>query len=107
MVRRWQGISSFITDRAKGPDQPQPSPAKGLYMYGGVGTGKTMLMDLLVHSAPPQFKVSPISHAAGANFEPHTMGLHQMLESTQHRLSQQKLCFLHPSAPWWMLRYPA
>lgn len=26
-------------------------------MYGGVGVGKTMLMDLLATSAPPQFKV--------------------------------------------------
>lgn len=26
-------------------------------MHGGVGTGKTMLMDLLVGSAPPEFKV--------------------------------------------------
>ena len=34
----------------------QPAP-KGLYMFGGVGTGKTMLMDLLVESAPTTFKV--------------------------------------------------
>ncbi len=26
-------------------------------MYGGVGTGKTMLMDLFVQAAPPEFKV--------------------------------------------------
>ena len=26
-------------------------------MYGGVGVGKTMLMDLLVQVAPPRFKV--------------------------------------------------
>ena len=30
-------------------------------MFGGVGTGKTMLMDLLVHSAPPQFQVQIFS----------------------------------------------
>lgn len=29
----------------------------GLYMYGGVGVGKTMLMDLLAASAPPYFQV--------------------------------------------------
>eukprot|EP00878_Enallax_costatus_P014061 GHUV01014705.1.p1 GENE.GHUV01014705.1~~GHUV01014705.1.p1 ORF type:complete len:299 (+),score=52.41 GHUV01014705.1:2088-2984(+) len=30
---------------------------KGLYMFGGVGCGKTMLMDLLVASAPKEFQV--------------------------------------------------
>ena len=30
---------------------------QGLYMYGGVGCGKTMLMDLFVGTAPAEFKV--------------------------------------------------
>ncbi|KAI3426118.1 hypothetical protein D9Q98_008497 [Chlorella vulgaris] len=30
---------------------------KGLYMYGGVGVGKTMLMDLLAKTAPPYFQL--------------------------------------------------
>lgn len=30
---------------------------QGLYMFGGVGCGKTMLMDLLVESTPREFKV--------------------------------------------------
>lgn len=34
---------------------------RGLYMYGGVGVGKTMLMDLLVAAAPPEFQVCPTS----------------------------------------------
>ena len=40
-------------------DEAAPSAQRvpGLYMYGGVGVGKTMLMDLLVKAAPPQFKV--------------------------------------------------
>lgn len=29
----------------------------GLYLYGGVGCGKTMLMDLFVQAAPPEFQV--------------------------------------------------
>eukprot|EP00892_Ulva_mutabilis_P006663 jgi/Ulvmu1/4369/UM002_0094.1 len=33
------------------PDRPQ-----GLYMYGGVGVGKTHLMDLFVNASPRQFK---------------------------------------------------
>lgn len=31
---------------------------QGLYMYGGVGVGKTMLMDLLAKDAPAHFRVS-------------------------------------------------
>ena len=34
------------------------APVQGLYMYGGVGVGKTMLMDLLAQTAPPNFNVS-------------------------------------------------
>eukprot|EP00798_Chlamydomonas_sp_ICE-L_P027119 gene27119-2347_t len=33
---------------------------EGLYMYGGVGCGKTMLMDMFVNCAPPEFKVKRI-----------------------------------------------
>lgn len=35
----------------------QGAHTKGLYMYGGVGCGKTMLMDIFVNSAPPEFQV--------------------------------------------------
>jgi predicted ATPase len=37
---------------------------QGLYMFGGVGCGKTMLMDLLVASAPKEFQVSTAALAA-------------------------------------------
>ena len=33
---------------------------QGLYMYGGVGVGKTMLMDLMAKHAPDYFKVRSI-----------------------------------------------
>jgi predicted ATPase len=56
-ICRWQGISSFLGEKNSGATPPNPK-VQGLYMYGGVGTGKTMLMDLLVASAPPHFKVS-------------------------------------------------
>ena len=46
---RWQEL---LGGHAEKPKVPQ-----GLYIYGGVGTGKTMLMDLLAESAPPEFQV--------------------------------------------------
>ena len=53
---RWQDIGDYLSKKSA-PAQPGVPKVKGLYMFGGVGTGKTMLMDLLVNSAPPQFKV--------------------------------------------------
>ena len=41
----------------EGKPASQRKAPQGLYMYGGVGVGKTMLMDLLVTAAPPEFKV--------------------------------------------------
>ena len=55
MRRRWSDISSFLSDGEA--TLPAPAKIKGLYMYGGVGTGKTMLMDLLVNAAPVYFQV--------------------------------------------------
>lgn len=39
------------------PTKAQETKLAGLYMYGGVGVGKTMLMDLLAHHAPSAFQV--------------------------------------------------
>ena len=40
----------------RGSKPAAPDMPLGLYMYGGVGVGKTMLMDLLVKCAPSQFQ---------------------------------------------------
>lgn len=53
-VCRWDGITRVLEGRSRQPAKPDLPP--GLYMYGGVGVGKTMLMDLLVKCAPSQFQ---------------------------------------------------
>ena len=53
-LRRWDGISRVLEGR--GRQHAKPAMPPGLYMYGGVGVGKTMLMDLLVKCAPSQFQ---------------------------------------------------
>uniref|UniRef100_A0A061RPQ1 Lactation elevated protein 1-like n=1 Tax=Tetraselmis sp. GSL018 TaxID=582737 RepID=A0A061RPQ1_9CHLO len=49
----WSGLlGSSSGDAAEAP----PKAPRGVYMFGGVGCGKTMMMDLLAHSAPPEFR---------------------------------------------------
>ncbi|ATZ92792.1 cell division protein ZapE [Dickeya fangzhongdai] len=40
-----------------GHKEKSPSPVQGLYMWGGVGRGKTWLMDLFFHSLPSERKL--------------------------------------------------
>lgn len=47
-LNRWLGKSSEMT---------QQKPVQGLYMWGGVGRGKTWLMDMFFHSLPGERKL--------------------------------------------------
>ncbi|MEI7364280.1 cell division protein ZapE, partial [Pectobacterium parmentieri] len=45
--RNWLGLR----------DKREPTPVQGLYMWGGVGRGKTWLMDMFFHSLPAERKM--------------------------------------------------
>lgn len=58
-----EGLSTLLQSSSGLAPQPglaRPSPwsaPRGLYMHGGVGCGKTMLMDVFVRACPPEFQV--------------------------------------------------
>ncbi|GMH39421.1 hypothetical protein BSKO_07319 [Bryopsis sp. KO-2023] len=60
------------------------SSLRGLYMYGGVGVGKTMLMDLFVVSSPPEFRVHR------AHFHDFMLDIHARLRA--HSGTADPLC---------------
>lgn len=45
-------LSRLFNREPEVPTSPPPSAPKGLYLYGDVGTGKTMLMDLFYQTLP-------------------------------------------------------
>lgn len=69
---------------------PVPAP-RGLYMYGGVGVGKTMLMDLFASVAPPEFQLQRI-HFHDFMIDVHTRLRHHSRTSDPLRLVADEIC---------------
>lgn len=63
--------------RSEPDDMLQPKPVKGLYLYGGVGCGKTMLMDLFHDSLPGNIRKKRV------HFHDFMLDVHQRLRRLQ------------------------
>ena len=72
--RRWDAVTSVASSTPAADAEPSTEPSiRGVYAWGGVGVGKTMLMDLFVAVAPRQFRVHR------THFHDFMLDVHQLL----------------------------
>nr|WP_321360810.1 cell division protein ZapE [uncultured Hyphomonas sp.] len=55
-AERLDALAARLADPPKGGWFSKPAPVRGLYLWGGVGRGKSMLMDLFFEDAAPKAK---------------------------------------------------
>lgn len=71
-------LSRIFARTAAEPDAPPQTAPKGLYLYGDVGTGKTMLMDLFYHSLP-----STIARRRRVHFHAFMIDVHKRVHAAK------------------------
>jgi cell division protein ZapE len=67
-------------------------PIRGLYIYGDVGRGKTMLMDLF-------FEASPVAHKRRAHFHEFMADVHERVHAYRQKLKRGEVTGDDPIAP--------
>lgn len=70
--------SLFARLFSREPESPPPNAPKGLYLYGDVGTGKTMLMDLFFHTLP-----SSITRKRRVHFHAFMIDVHKRVHAAK------------------------